>query len=479
MSIKDISLLRDMFHTQKQHYDPSSPNTYKRRVDLLDALDELIRENIEIITSTIQEDFGSRGDDLIFTADIFPILDHIKHVKNKLKRWMKPEIKSSGFFALLGQKTFIHYEPLGVVGVMSPFNAPVSLAFNPAIDAIAAGNSVIIKISESTPKTATLIQNLVNQRFESKDIAVCCGSTDVSKVFSQLPWDSLLFTGGTNVGKKIMSAAGKNLTPVILELGGKCPCVVLPDADITLVAKKIAQVRQFNAGQVCLAGDFVFVHESCLEQFIVEAIQKDKEVFPTIVDNKDSVSIINQLNFDRITSWIEEARQSGCRIIESFRENETLPNKETRKVPLTLVINPDDNLKISQNEIFGPVLSIFTYKDVEEAISYINKKPKALALYVFGEKKTELNKIVFGTSSGGVTVNDMLMHAGSHTMGFGGVGESGIGRYKGGKEGFKSFSNPKSVFVQGMLKKYTGDFLPPYKKKSTRKTIRSMVGVKG
>lgn len=475
--MQTVTELHQLFQQQKQHYSPSQPPSLAVRLDRLARLETLTRTHCDEIIQTITEDFGSRGADWVFIADIFPVLQHIQQVKKQLKHWIKRKKTASGWLALSGQKTYIQYEPLGVVGVMVPFNAPFSLAFNPAIDAIAAGNLVMIKASEQTPKTAALMQRLVQQYFAENELRVVTGEVEIAQAFAALPWDALLFTGGTAVGKRVMAAAGQNLTPVILELGGKSPCIVLNDAHLTRTAEKIAQVRMLNAGQVCIAGDYVLLPEQHLEAFVQSALAADLEHYPDIQDNPEFTAIINDSQYQRLCDWIEEARASGCRIEQSLREGETLPNPNTRKIPLTLAINPDADLNISREEIFGPILSLYTYRDLSEAIERVNQLPKALAVYVFGQNQAQINRVIDETSSGGVTVNDLMMHAGSHSMGFGGVGDSGMGRYKGGRIGFEAFSNPKSVHVQGLMQKYTRRFFPPYKTPRIRKMLRSQVGM--
>lgn len=474
-----IEELKSIFELQKLSYSPSNTPSYEKRMDRLSRIEQLCKNHIPEITEALQKDFGSRNSDWIFVADIFPQLSHAKHVKRHLKKWMKKEKTASGLLGLTGQRTYIVNEPLGVVGIMSPFNAPVSLAFDPAIDAIAAGNSVIIKISESTPHTADLTKSLVSKYFRAEEMAVVVGDYEVSKTFASLPWDKFLFTGGSEVGKRILVAAADNLTPVILELGGKSPCVVLDDTNILEeVAKKIGRVRQINAGQMCIAGDYVLLPERHLEKFVEAVIESDRAAYPSIVNNDDFTSIIHESAYDRIVGYIDEAREAGCRVIQSKPRNEEVPDRLTRKIPLTIIINPEDHLMVSQNEIFGPILSIYTYEKLDDAIAYINSKEKPLALYIFGRNRIAIDKIVNSTSSGGITINDLLMHAGSETMGFGGVGYSGMGRYKGGFIGYKAFSNPKAVFEQGIMRRFTGIFYPPFKSDRVGKMLRRQVGIK-
>lgn len=473
-----IDELNRIFSIQKSNYAPSNAPSYQVRINRLNRLEEMIRTNMDAVVSSLIEDFGTRNPDMAFLGDIYPSLAHLKYVKSQLKGWMKKEKKSSGLLGLTGQKTYIVNEPLGVVGIMSPFNAPVSLAIDPAIEAIASGNTVIMKLSESTPITADLIQKLVSKYFKEEELAVITGDVEASIAFVDRAWDKFFFTGGSEVGKKVLAANAKHLTPAILELGGKTPCVLLDDANVKSAAHKIAQIRMTNSGQVCISGDYVFLKESQLDEFVQEALNLINEIYPSIIDNPEFTSVINNREYNRITSYLDEAIQNKCRIEYSNPKNELVPDSNTRKIPFSLVVNPPKNLQVSRCEIFGPILTIFTYNELEEAIDLINSKEKPLALYVFGKNKKGINKVIHNTSSGGVTVNDLMMHVNTHKMAFGGVGYSGMGRYKGGKNGFYAFTNPKSVLEQGLMGKFTRRFLVPYTSDSARKMIRSMVGVK-
>lgn len=474
----DQAQLEQIFQLQKRAASPDRVAGYEERLDRLNRIEQLSREHMNEIIDALEADFGCRGRDWIFIADVYPQLSHAAHVKKHLKRWMKPERHSSGLLRLTGQRTYVVYEPLGVVGVISPFNAPVSLAFDPAIEAIAAGNRVMMKLSESTPNTAALIRGLVEQYFDPSEMAVVEGGVEVSQAFAALPFDLLFFTGGSEVGRKILGAAAENLSPVVLELGGKTPCIVLDDADIEFAAERIAHVRVLNAGQICIAGDYALVPEKHLERFIDAAVAKVSATYPTIIENPEYTSIINDQAYERIVGHIDEARAAGSRIITVNPGNEALPDPATRKIPLTIVVEPDAGLAASSSEMFGPVLSVFAYRDLEEAIAAVNSRPKPLALYLFGKDRRSIHRVVSRTSSGGVTVNDLMMHANSQSMGFGGVGYSGMGRYKGGFTGYKTFSNAKSVHHQGMMRRFTGKFFPPFSNDRTRNILRSQVGVK-
>ncbi len=380
---KEIESSKTVFEKQKCCYSPSSIPSYATRMDRLNRIEILCRNHIPEITEALRADFGSRSPDWSFIADIFSPLSHTRFVKRHLKKWMKKERVSSGILGkITGQRSYIVNEPLGVVGIMSPFNAPVSLALDPAIEAIAAGNSVMIKISESTPHTASVIKTLVAKYFKPEELHVVIGGVEVSKLFASFPWDKFCFTGGSEVGKRILASAAENLTPVILELGGKSPCVVLEDANILETAEKIAKVRQLNAGQVCISGDYVLLPKKHLKTFLEAVIKISEQTYPNIVNNEDFTSIIDAKAFNRLMVYIQEAEDAGCRVIQVNPKNEELPDSETRKIPLTLFINPPDDLMVSQNEIFGPILPIYTYQKLEDAIKCINSRTYACSSFV-------------------------------------------------------------------------------------------------
>lgn len=471
--------LTRIFQLQKANSFPIKTPSYSERIDRLNRLEKLIKENSDIIVETIGQDFGTRSKDWGFVADLFSPLTLIRTYKKNLKNWMKTERKPSGILAFTGQRTFQINEPLGVVGIMSPFNAPVSLALDPAIEAIGAGNSVMIKMSEHVSRTASLMKELVKEYFDESELAVITGGVDISKAFAKLPWDKFFFTGGSEVGKKILASLAENLTPAILELGGKNPCILLEDADVEYAAKRIVTVRLLNAGQVCLAGDYVFVPKKQLDKFVAHAIQIATELYPNIISNPHYTSIINDEAYNRIVEWIQEAKNADCKVIEVNPSNEPVPDPISRKIPLTLVVNPPKHLNVATKEIFGPVLTIFDYSELDDVIKHINSLEKPLAIYSFGKNNKMINKILENTSSGGVTINDLLMHANSKYMGFGGVGYSGMGRYKGGKIGFYAFTNPKAIHKQGfLLRKMSTMFFPPYKSDILRKMLRRQVGMK-
>ena len=467
-----------VFKTQKVSYSPAKISTYAERLSLLGQMEKLLRENYNELSDAIEADFGSRSRDHILTADIFPPLLHIAHVKNHLKKWMKPQRRSSGALGLMGVRSYVINEPLGVVGVMSAFNAPVALSLDPASQALAAGNRVMIKPSELTPSTSGLLQQLVAKYFDESMLAVVNGGPDISEHFCALPWDKFLFIGGSDTGRKVLSAAAPNLTPVILELGGKCPAVVLPDANIQQVGAKIAQGRLANAGQVCLDVDYAVVHETVLEKFIDAVIAKNNSDFPTVQNNREVSALIDQRSYDRVLGYITEARRLGFRVIQPDIYDHEVLDQSARQLPLTIVVNPDERLQLHRDEVFGPILSVYTYRKLDHAIDIVNDQSKPLALYVFGKDRKAIHRVTTETSSGGVTINDLALHAFSNSMSFGGVGPSGMGRYMGGLLGYEAFTNPKAVAKQSrVLARYSGSVVPPFKGAWQRNALLRLAGL--
>ena len=466
-----------IFEDQRQQYNRVQPMSLATRLTTLDQLERLLRENLNAFVEALQADFGQHDPLQIIGADLTGPLTTIAYTRKHLRKWMKPDKKRLGLMGLSGSREYIYNEPLGVVGIMSPFNAPIDLALDPAIEAIAAGNRVMVKISEYTPKAAALLQKLAKKYVSETTFAVITGEADVSAHFSALNWDKFVFTGGSETGKKILAAAAPNLTPVVLELGGKNPAVVLPDANQQLAAEKIARGRSGNSGQICLDVDYAMVPANQLTDYIHLIVEQLEQAFPTYSDNPEYSAIINDAAYKRITGMLAEAQQRGTQLLTINPNHDAVPDATKRLIPLTLAINPDPDLQIAKNEIFGPILSIFTYETLDEAIAFINTHEKSLAMYVFGKNKAQLNRIIRHTSSGGVDINELALHAGSHEMGFGGVGYSGMGRYKGGKVGFETFSNPKSVYKQGILAKYTTRFMVPIHNQRNEKRFKKMLGL--
>jgi coniferyl-aldehyde dehydrogenase len=328
-----------------------------------------------------------------------------------------------------------------VVGIIVPWNYPLFLAVGPMIGALAAGNRVMLKLSESTPATGELLKRLFARVFPEDLVAVVLGEAEVGMAFSSLPFDHLLFTGSTSVGRHVMRAAAENLTPVTLELGGKSPAIVSADVPLKDAAERIAFGKTLNAGQTCVAPDYALVPHDRVEGFVEAYTQTVRAFYPTLADNPDYTAIINERQLARLNDYLEDARSKGARVISLFEQG------QGRRLPFSLLLDVSDEMSVMQDEIFGPLLPIVPYTDLAEALAYINHRPRPLALYYFGYDKGEQKRVLEQTHSGGVCLNDTLLHVAQDDLPFGGVGPSGMGHYH-GREGFMTFSKAKGVFIK-------------------------------
>jgi coniferyl-aldehyde dehydrogenase len=442
--------------------------TYETRIDRLNRLETLMLENIDPLCAAMAEDFGHRSPHQSRVADFYGTLEAIKFNKQNLKKWMKNEKRKPPLaLRLMGTKAHIQYQPKGVVGNITTWNFPVFVAAGPTAGILAAGNRCMVKLTEVTPRSSEMIKNLFSKYFDASELVGVTGGPEVGAAFSALPLDHILFTGATSVGRYVLQGAAKNLTPVTLELGGKSPVIIGRSADFKETALRIFTGKALNVGQVCISPDYIFVPEEKLEEFYGHAEAHIKTMFPTMLNNPDYTSVVNARHQQRINSYIEDARNKGgdVREINPLGENFS-QQKNTFKIPMTIVVNPTDDMKVMQEEIFGPVISLKTYKKVDECIRYINAHPRPLALYYFGNDKHEQNHVLENTTSGGAVVNDVLAHAGLEDAPFGGIGPSGMGNYH-GHEGFKTFSHAKTVMTQSRINmmKLTG-MIPPYNKKT-------------
>lgn len=438
--------MQQCFTVQKNEFTTKGNLSIVRRKEILRTLVELLVDNSATICDALNDDFSNRAPQLSLFTDIGAAVSTLKHALSNIDKWVKPEnhFTSPAILGLFGARAQIQFQAKGVVGIIVPWNFPINLSFGPLASAIAAGNRAMVKLSEFTPQTSKLIEELVGAKIDKSEIAIINGGIDVAQEFSALPFDHLLFTGATEVGKIIMGQAAKNLVPVTLELGGKSPVIVTRNFDKSLAAARIMGGKLMNAGQVCLAPDYLLVEENYLDEFVDELIKQVKIQYPKIYSNPEYTAIINDRHYGRLTSYIDEAKASGVKVIK-IDGDETPIN--SRKIAPHLVINPDDNLKIMQDEIFGPLLPIKTYKNIDEAIEFVNSRPRPLALYYFDNDKNAQYRILNQTISGGVTINDVILHIAMEELPFGGVGASGIGAYH-GKRGFLEFSHQKAIFKQ-------------------------------
>lgn len=428
----------------KQAHLVDGPASLELRRDRLDRAIALLLDNRDAIVAAVSADFGNRSREQTLLSDIGGSVASLKHCREHLAEWMQAQSHPSPF---PGSEARVEYQPLGVVGVISPWNFPIVLAFGPLASIFAAGNRAMLKPSELTPRTSALMGELIARYFDENELTTVLGDAEVGALFSAQPFDHLIFTGGTAVARHIMRAASDNLVPVTLELGGKSPVLVSRSADLATVVQRVMTVKTFNAGQICLAPDYVLLPEECLEDFVAEAVRFVGAMYPSLHSNPDYTSIINPRNFDRLQGYLADARAKGARLIEINPAQEDLGDRQTRKIAPTLVLDATEQMQVLREEIFGPLLPIKTYRDFATAINYVNGQPRPLAAYYFGEDAGERQQVLERTTSGGVVINDVMSHVVFEALPFGGVGHSGMGAYH-GVYGFRTFSHAKAVVVQ-------------------------------
>ena len=474
MSNETIQNMHRVLELQKNLNIKEGAPDIKLRTDRLDRVISMVTKNEKAIIAALQEDFGNRDPVMTAATEVASVVGPMQHAKKNLKKWMKTEKRKAAIaplgsaLSLLGAKAEIRYQPKGVVGAISPWNFPLNLALAPLSGILAAGNRVMLKPSELTPSSSDITKSMIEEYFDESEIAVFVGDPEVGAAFSGLAFDHLIFTGGTAIAKHVMKAASENLVPLTLELGGKSPVVVGKSSKIKEAAQRVMQGKTMNAGQICLAPDYALVPEESIDEFVKATIDVTSKMYPDMKDNEDFTSIINQKHYDRIQGYLADAKEKGAEVVEINPANEDFSQQPHHKIPPTLVLNPTDDMQIMQEEIFGPVLPIKTYSDVSETVDYINSKDRPLGLYYFGEDSKEKDYVLNNTTSGGVTVNDVISHIQMEDLPFGGVGPSGMGSYH-GHDGFKEFSHAKAVYKQTNinLMKLAG-LVPPYKKKEDK-----------
>ncbi|MBV6659760.1 coniferyl aldehyde dehydrogenase [Pseudomonas yamanorum] len=439
-SIAHINELTRLFDAQQQAVLVHGAPTYKQRIADLDAVLHMITTNLDGLVETVCADFGNRSFDETRLSELMPIVNGIKHVRSHLKAWMRPVKRNVGI-AFKPATAHVVYQPLGVIGILAPWNYPLTLTLVPLVEALAAGNRVMLKPSELTPRTAQLLKRLLGAIFPPEQVAVVIGDAALAGRFSELAFDHLLFTGSTNVGRHVMAAAARNLTPVTLELGGKSPVVIDADFPVKKAARLVAIGKFFNAGQTCVAPDYVMVPRHLVDTFAAELLSAAKQLYPTIDANKDYTSIISPRHYERLVKMIEQASTSGARIWQ----HGTVGKADERKIPPTILTGVSLDTDVMLEEIFGPLLPVIAYDSIEQAIAFINARPKPLALYCFSNNSAVTNQVLEQTRSGGVTINGTMLHATQDDLPFGGVGNSGTGAYH-GYDGFVRLSHARGVF---------------------------------
>ncbi|HLK63092.1 MAG TPA: coniferyl aldehyde dehydrogenase [Bryobacteraceae bacterium] len=436
--------LRARFDAQRAAFQKRLPG-YDERLDALRRLEQSLLKHKTQIIDAISQDFGVRAAEETLTLELFPVLNEIRHAIRHLRGWMEPSRAPVSWQFWPGRARVI-YRPLGVVGIISPWNYPLFLSLGPLVGALAAGNHAMLKLSEFAPATSELTESILAELFSPSYVTVERGGPEAAVEFSNLPFDHLLFTGSTRVGKQVMSAASEHLTPVTLELGGKSPAVVHASYSLRRAAVRLAMGKLYNAGQTCVAPDYLLLPREHHDRFCREFRKAVEGLYPRLVDTRDYTRIINERHYLRLTALVDDARQKGAECLQINPAKEEC-SSANRVFPPTLLWNMNDSMQATQEEIFGPILPVVWYRELDEAIAYLNARPHPLALYYFDGSGPRVRKVLRETAAGGVTINDCIFHVGQSNLPFGGVGPSGMGRYH-GFHGFEAFSHTQGVFIQ-------------------------------
>ncbi|MEI9926552.1 MAG: coniferyl aldehyde dehydrogenase [Sphingomonas sp.] len=467
--------MHEILERQRVAFMAELPVPLAIRKDRLRRAAAMIADNAERFCDALSEDFGHRSREQSMLTDIAASVAPLKHALKHLDRWARAERRPVLFpLGLLGARGRIEYQPKGVIGVIAPWNFPVNLIMGPLAGVFAAGNRAMVKTSEYTPAVAALFERLVPQSFDADELAFVGGGPEVGQAFAALPFDHLLFTGATGIGRHILHAAADNLTPVTLELGGKSPVVIGRSADIARATERVVIGKMMNAGQICLAPDYLLVPAEKEAEVVAGLSAAASRLYPTLLANPDYTSIINDRHFQRLTTWIDDARARGAEVIAVNPGGEDFAISNVRKLPLHIVRNPTDDMTVMQEEIFGPVLPVRSYETIEGAIAEVNRRDRPLALYYFGSDAGERRRVLDLTISGGVTLDDVIFHVSMEELPFGGIGPSGMGAYH-GEAGFRTFSHARSIYRQPRIDVAgLAGLKPPYGKATRRAIARQM-----
>lgn len=438
------AMLGACYAKQRAAYLAAPVPTLAQRKHDLTQLNQMLADHRDAIIAAISKDYGNRSVHESQFAEIISVSDAINDSIKKLKKWTKVQKRHVDISMFAGGKNRVIPQPLGVVGIIVPWNFPINLSFVPLAAAFAAGNRAMVKMSENSRALSALLMKISGDYFSDDKLIFFEETGGVGIEFSQIPFDLMMFTGSGQTGRSVMAAAAKNLTPVVLELGGKSPAVIDPSYSVEKAVGRIMFIKQFNAGQICTNVDYVFVHESQTDEFVAEAKKYVAAHCPDIQHN-DYTSIIDDRSFQRLTATLEDATSKGATVI-NLNEGQA-PDPSSRKMPLQLILNSTDSMTIRQRETFGPILNVMTYKDPKEVIDYVNGRDRPLAFYPFSNDRKLVDMYLDRIMSGGVTVNDALFHVGQHDLPFGGVGASGMGHYH-GYDGFLTFSKLRPVYYQ-------------------------------
>lgn len=467
--------LSSMLAGQKKAFIEAGPVSAQQRRERIQRVIELLVRYQQPLVEAIDADFGGRPQSFSLMNDVLGSLASLKYARDHLGHWLEDEPREVfSPYDQMGAKAWVMYQPKGSIGIIGTWNAPLFTLLSPLACALAAGNRAILKPSEVVPRTAQVLAQAFAEMFDPLEVGVVIGDADLAQVFTAQPFDHLVFTGSTAVARSVMRNAAENLVPLTLELGGKSPVIVSRSADLAKAAFSIAAGKANNGGQICINPDVVYVPREQLEDFIGALGASFSELFPTIEGNPDVVAVVNARHLQRVEGYVQDARERGARV-ESFPQALTA-DEQARRRPLQVVVNPPRDSQIMHEEIFGPALVVLPYDALDQALADIHSRERPLALYYFGQDEEEQRYVLQHTISGGVTINDVMMHAALHDAPFGGVGASGMGHYH-GREGFLEFSHLRSVFKApahdprrewGLLPPYGEHFLP---------TMQSMVTV--
>ncbi|MBC3468257.1 coniferyl aldehyde dehydrogenase [Pseudomonas sp. RW10S2] len=435
-------VLEQLFAEQRQAFAGNPMPPAAQRIQWLKSLREALVANQQALIEAVDADFGGRSADETLLAELLPSVQGLRHAERHVRRWMKPARRRVGL-AFQPASARVLAQPLGVVGIIVPWNYPLFLAIGPLTGALAAGNRVMLKLSEATPRTGHALKQLLEQVFPGDLVSVVLGEVEVGQAFARLPFDHLLFTGATSIGRQVMLAAAHNLTPVTLELGGKSPAIVSHDVPLASAAERIAFGKTLNAGQTCVAPDYVLVPRQRLDDFAQAYRRAVQRLFPRIADNPDYSAIINPRQLERLERLLADARDKGAQVLDLYPDEP----RQGRRLPPHLLLDVNDDMQVMQDEIFGPLLPLVAYDALDEALAYINQRPRPLALYYFGYDRSQQAQVLQHTHSGGVCLNDTLLHVAQDDLPFGGIGPSGMGHYH-GREGFQTFSKAKAVLAK-------------------------------
>ena len=472
-SITEDQLDAALARQRAAFFEEGPPTLAERRVRLRKLL-RMVLDNEDRIVAAIDQDFGGRSSGESERLEILPTVLGLRHTLRHLRRWMRPERRST-HWATWPSRARVHHVPLGVVGIISPWNFPLYLALGPLTAALAAGNRAMLKPSELTPTFSALLAQLIAKTFPPQLVTVATGGPEVAKAFSRLPFDHLLFTGSTSIGRLVMRAASENLVPVTLELGGKSPAFIGRDFPLDGSLDSLVYGKLLNAGQTCVAPDYLLVHESRRDELVDALRASVARLYPQLAQNPDYTAIINERHYERLRGTLSDASDKGATLIELNPGDESREQlEEARKLAPTVLLDVDDSMTAMQDEIFGPIWPVVSYAELDEAIDYVTARPRPLAAYIYSHDRGTIERVSKKVVAGALSVNAIAVHVAQDDLPFGGVGTSGMGAYH-GREGFLTFSHARATYQQ-LRPNLMHMIWPPYDGELSKKLIRFLLG---